>query len=625
MFINVQKLSKDFICGIHNITDILDLDISSAGVNIVAEQWDDGLLVSNKSKECKICYSRVSEFYRGLGILVQHQGEASFEVHERARFDTLAFLCDNSRNAVNNPETVRKLIRHLAVCGYTALMPYTEDTYEIPEYPYFGYMRGRFTAEEIKSLDQYAGLFGIELIPCIQTLAHLNAIFKWDVFGCVRDTADILLADEEKTYGLIDAMVKSLRNMYSSRTVNIGMDEAFMLGRGSYAGRHGLVSPAEIMRRHLKRVVEICHKYDFKPMMWSDMFFRNQDSGIKIVDGTVSQDQIDAIPEDITLVHWDYVSESKEGIGDMLHKHKLVKRPVAFAGGAWKWSGYMPANAYSLWVGRNAVEACVENGIREVILTSWGDNGAEASLFSVIPVIQQYAEGCYSGDMSDEAVNKRMKVCFHADLEGFLALDLPNLLPGGNESPGRYYKNPAKYLLFQDVLCGLFDHHVLPDEFRAHFDKALSEIRKGSKGNPQWKYIFDVIYAMTKVLQSKSDMGIRIRQAVLENNRAALDTIANSEIPLVVKWVEKLHKAVKIQWETENKIFGYEVQDIRLGALETRLKTAAARLNDYVNGKTDRLEEVECERLPYQSWSDPEGCVHVNAWFWKDIVTASVL
>ena len=107
---------------------------------------------------------------------------------------------------------------------------YTEDTYEIKENPYFGYMRGRYTGEQLKSMDQYASRFGIELIPCIQTLAHLGAALKWEAFSDIVDCNDILLIDEEKTYDLIDAMFRTMSGNISSRKINIGMDEALWLG-----------------------------------------------------------------------------------------------------------------------------------------------------------------------------------------------------------------------------------------------------------------------------------------------------------------------------------------------------------------------------------------------------------
>jgi N-acetyl-beta-hexosaminidase len=127
--------------------------------------------------------------------------------------------------------------------GFDALYLYTEDTYEVPGLPGFGHMRGRFTAEEIRGCDSYAKLFGIELIPCIQTLAHLNGLMRWPEFRQVRDCGDILLIGDERTYELIDSMLSAARDMYSTDKINIGMDEAEMTGLGEYLKRNGYSDP----------------------------------------------------------------------------------------------------------------------------------------------------------------------------------------------------------------------------------------------------------------------------------------------------------------------------------------------------------------------------------------------
>lgn len=86
------------------------------------------------------------------------------------RFTLNGVLVDASRNAVPKPETLYQLIRRCAAMGLNALFLYTEDTIELPDYPYFGYMRGAYTAQEIRKLDDYAARFGVELIPCIPDL-----------------------------------------------------------------------------------------------------------------------------------------------------------------------------------------------------------------------------------------------------------------------------------------------------------------------------------------------------------------------------------------------------------------------------------------------------------------------
>ena len=106
-------------------------------------------------------------------------------------------MLDMSRNAVMKPEQVKKFAAIIKKMGYNMIQLYTEDTYEIPEEPYFGYLRGRYSMAELKDIVAYCNSIGVEIIPCIQTLAHLNTIFRWEPFGNAHDTADILLVDED--------------------------------------------------------------------------------------------------------------------------------------------------------------------------------------------------------------------------------------------------------------------------------------------------------------------------------------------------------------------------------------------------------------------------------------------
>ena len=109
-------------------------------------------------------------------------------------------MADDSRNSVMTVKSTKQLIRYLALAGYDSLMLYTEDTFDLPGYPYFGHMRGRYTEAELKEIDDYADLFGIEVIPCIQTLAHLSTALRWPDFDGFKDTEHILMVGDERTY-----------------------------------------------------------------------------------------------------------------------------------------------------------------------------------------------------------------------------------------------------------------------------------------------------------------------------------------------------------------------------------------------------------------------------------------
>ena len=55
---------------------------------------------------------------------------------------------------------------------------------------------------------------GLELIPCIQTLGHLERFLHWESSAELQDTPDVLLAGEEKTYCLIEGDAEKLQRMF---------------------------------------------------------------------------------------------------------------------------------------------------------------------------------------------------------------------------------------------------------------------------------------------------------------------------------------------------------------------------------------------------------------------------
>lgn len=73
-------------------------------------------------------------------------------------------MIDCSRDAVMTVDKLKNFITILAKFGYDSVQLYTEDTYEIDGEPYFGYMRGRYTKEEIRTLGKFCRKLGVELI-----------------------------------------------------------------------------------------------------------------------------------------------------------------------------------------------------------------------------------------------------------------------------------------------------------------------------------------------------------------------------------------------------------------------------------------------------------------------------
>ena len=68
-------------------------------------------------------------------------------------------------------------------------------------------------------------------------------------------------------------------------------------------------------------------------------------------------------------------------------------------------------------------------------------------------------------------------------------------------------------------------------------------------------------------------------------------------------------KAFEKQWMTDNKPHGFDVQDIRLGGIIHRTDACRRRILDYVNGKIDRIEELDEKLVPF---GEPETSMTIN-------------
>ncbi|MBO4411606.1 MAG: beta-N-acetylhexosaminidase, partial [Lachnospiraceae bacterium] len=502
-------------------------------------------------------------------------------------------MIDCSRNGVMTAEKVREFADLMAGMGYNMLMLYTEDTYEIDGEPFFGYMRGRYSKAELKELDAYCASKGIELIPCIQTLAHLNSLRRWPVYEPMFDINDVLLAGDERVYRLIGKMFDTLAECFTTRRVHIGMDEAHFVGLGRYLNEHGYTNRALLMAEHLKKVNEIAAERGFTTMIWSDMFIRlNNNGAYRGKDLKVPEETVKAVPKGVELVYWDYYSKDPEDYRDQFKAHlKFVNNPIAFAGGIWTWTGYAPSLTYSIDATKAALEAAKDVPMDTIFFTLWGDNGKDCSYFASLPAMFAAAE-LTKGNEDFPSIERAFEEQTGYTFEEFMALELPNVTSDERSQN----ENPCKYLLFNDPFIGLYDFTVAPG-LSERYKKAEALLRASVNGR-KYDYLFDFMSKLCGVLSLKCGLGIRIRTAYKAGDKKALKILADETIPELLARTEALYEAFRTVWLTENKPFGLEVEEARFGFLLLRLRSCRDRLTDYLEGRTADIEELETEQLP---------------------------
>ena len=558
-------------------------------------------------------------------------------------FQHFGTMLDCSRNAVMNVKSIKKWIDITCDLGYNTLLLYTEDTYEVDENPYFGYMRGRYSQEELMEIDQYASERGMELIPCIQTLAHLNAIVRWPAYAEHVDTDDILLAGDEAVYQLIDQMFAAISRCFTSRTVNIGMDEAHMIGRGKYYDQHGDHNRYEILLEHLKKVSDIGRKYGFTLIMWSDMFFRIAGGDYYNSEAEINHSVREEIPDNVKLVYWDYYSTQKEHYDRMLAAHKNLKEDTWFAGGLWSWTGMAPHNGFSMNAADAALKSCRENGITNVIMTLWGDNGGECSKFALLPALF-YASEIAKGNTDREEIQKKFMENYGISFEDFMLLDLPGT-PGVSADQ---ICNADKYLFYNDCFTGLMNSTLTGDE-NEEYALCAKKLEQTEKKEP-WGYLFETGQALCEFLSIKACLGIKTREVYtswkqertktvnaenvsqkyaedLNMENQVQETLRSliSDYQMAVEKLEIFYKKYKTQWFTENKPHGFDVQDIRIGGLLTRIRSCQERLQHLYDGEIDVIEELEEQPLDLAGNGKQFTRKPMNFNDWSRTVTANVI
>lgn len=534
----------------------------------------------------------------------------------------LGVMIDCSRNSVMNLKSLKKLITLLAAAGYNTLQLYTEDTFELNNEPYFGYMRGRYSKTELKEIDAYAISQGIELIPCIQTLAHLNAIFRWPEYKVINDTGDILLVGEERTYKLIENIFDTLAECFTSRNVNIGMDEAHGLGQGAYKKKYGHHKPADIMLKHLKKVNEIANSRGFTCSMWSDMFYYMVFGGKNYsTDNLTIPDEIkNNIPRNIKLIYWDYYTTDKVVYENNIRSHQKLSDDIIFAGGAWSWVGMIPLNYYAINASKAAMSACIDNGIKDVFITIWGDNGGFCSPFSVLPALICVAE--YRKDnFNIKKIKERFKEIVGMDYDTFIDIDLPNFLTENQDKNIRY--NPSKYLFYSDVLTGIYDS-TIKEGCGEIYKRHSARLKKG-ESNQEYGFIFKTVLLLCECLYYKADLGIVTRRLYKARDKKGLNILIEKRYKPLIKKIGQFYDSLTEYWNKLYKSYGSEIMDIRIGGLIQRLKSVVKRLTEFIYGRAESIQELDETLLDLEGGGENLSGQPLLDNSWSNIVTVNTI
>ena len=526
------------------------------------------------------------------------------ELHQRRHIASCGMMLDMSRGGVMTVEAVKRMIDAHAALGLNLMMLYTEDTYTVPEAPYLGYLRGRYTEKELREMDDYAAESGVELVPCVQTLAHLEQFLQWDVNRDIKDNDCVLMIDEPKTYAWIRVALTALRRCFRTNRIHIGMDEAHGVGLGEYYQKHGAVNRFELLNRHLNRVVDICKELGFKPIMWSDMFYRlgSKSNDYYDTDAVVPESAIAQIP-DVALCYWDYYHTDEQFYAGMLEGHRKMGKEVVFAGGIWTWSGILPHVRKTNATMYPALRACLKAGIGTVLATSWGDDGCETDYRLALNQLPIYSEHVWLGENCTRAEVERMgerltgmsEACFNA-MGAFYADDED--------------RRPGKGLFYCDPLYPLTEGLWDLTGYREGLEEGVKTLER-HLDDSRCEYA----WLAMRIALEKLNWVNELRPAYLRGDKAVVLAMANEKLPAMRELYVKMMSVWREQWESGRKRNGWETICARLGAVIARLDDVQRILLRWADGTIECVEELDetplpasrlCGRQDYHTMSFPQ-------------------
>ena len=551
---------------------------------------------------------------RALFLFAQavSSGKTAFQIRQTPEFATLGAMLDVSRGKILRVEKVKAYIDYLACMGMNALMLYTEDVFELEGYPLFGYMRGRYSLEELRQIDDYAAQMGIECIPCIQTLGHMEQYLKWAQTASLQDTDSIMLVDDPRTYDLVEAMVKFMRSAFRSKRIHIGMDESNAFAFGRYmklfadpAG-YGHKARHSIFTRHLNRVCDICNAYNFHPMMWSDMFYvLTSDLGCHVPDcGEFSEEMLKNIP-DVDMVCWNYEPNEKY-LRALLEKNSKLNRKNIFAGGCHIWEAPLPLPVRAAACNRAALQACLDNpDVNEVWATVWSDP-TSCELLDAVSMMAAYSEYCYRG-----------KTCTQADITATAEYltKIPSELYDAMEqiSPVRKGCRLDSRALLQGNL--LYAFGISEDDLLGFIENAkavLPLLEAAVRDQKDRNYgFYRYAHLLFETVLQKAELMLNLRRAYRCGDTAYLETAVVELIPRLNEAYEALERQSYSNHMENCKSFGYEVLAAKYGQQIALNQLISRKITDYLQKKMPVIEELEeplYEAIPGKGFNHTTAC-----------------
>ncbi|OQA80992.1 MAG: Glycosyl hydrolase family 20, catalytic domain [Lentisphaerae bacterium ADurb.Bin242] len=264
-------------------------------------------------------------------------------------------------------------LRFWKECGFNGVVIEYDDRIPFRTWP--GTWRRGYTASEQRKIVEECRKLGLELIPLIQTIGHLEWLLKHEKYAFLRegDHVNQLCPLHEKSVPLLKQWIDEVIETHPGiRTIHLGADEAWYFGSCPTCRKH---NKEKLFFSHISELTRHAVGRGVIPMIWGDSFRESGPREWKMLS-----------PETI-VCNWEY-----SGVPPFDSTRKIMHSPFAMLGCSalscgtyeqnWLLMGY-PARRLENALAWNAYAKQQEFG---VFHTAWGRSSSLGPCY-----------GCWSG------------------------------------------------------------------------------------------------------------------------------------------------------------------------------------------------------------------------------------
>ena len=297
----------------------------------------------------------------------------ALSVTDRPDFGHRGVMLDISRDKVPTLETLEDLIDLLASWKINQLQLYMEHTFAYSGHDAIWREADPLTASDVRALDAYCQERFIELVPNQNSFGHFH---RWLVHEPYRRLAESpagiehpfsferepysLCPTDPGSLELLAELYDELLPCFSSRQVNVGLDETFDLGFGRSAAACEERGKGRVYLDFLREVHALVGERGHRMQFWGDVILQHPEL-------------IPELPEDAVALEWGYEAD-----------HPFARDTQRFAASGLDFYVCPGTSSWNSFAGRsrNALEnlaaAAVQGqaqGASGYLITDWGDHG----------------------------------------------------------------------------------------------------------------------------------------------------------------------------------------------------------------------------------------------------------